>query len=116
MNEYENNIPAPEVPERVNGQFPKCVSGNPAGRPKKSESEKELMERIRSLGTLAVEAAQAMLENNHVSAPAKAQIIALVLAYCVGKPENSVRLTTEQLTPEESRARIDALVSRVKGA
>ena len=68
------------------------------------------------MGGLAVEAAKKMLENDHVSAPAKAQIIALVLAYCVGKPENSVRLTTEQLTPEESRARIDALVSRVKGA
>lgn len=101
--------------ERVDhGKFAPGVSGNPRGRPKKSENQKELMERIKKMGDLAVDAAESMLKNNKVAAPAKAQIITLILAYILGKPENSVRLTTETLTPEESKARIDDLVAKLK--
>lgn len=96
------------------GKFQKGYSANPNGRPKKSVSEKELMERIKALGDLAVGAAKEMLESKKIAAPAKAQVISLILAYCVGKPESSVKVTTQQLTPEESKARIDDLVSRIK--
>ena len=96
------------------GRFAPGVSGNPAGRPKRSESEKELMSRIRKMGDLAVDSAEQMLKSNKVAGPAKAQIITLILAYILGKPESSLKVTTDQVSAEETKARIDDLISRIK--
>lgn len=93
----------------------KGVSGNPAGRPKQSEEEKELMENIRSLGPKTYAAMVKILDGERVQAMAKVKLIEIILAYILGKPSAEVKLNinTEDMV-ESSEVRIAALVQAVK--
>lgn len=119
-------VPTPDVsitPSHGMGAVPEGLksylwkpgqSGNPAGRPKKTEQEKELMDQIRSLGPKTYEAMKTMLENGKTPAVAKVKLIEIILAYILGKPDVNVKLTNVTDASVEAQERIVALVRDIR--
>ena len=62
-------------PEKYPNRFKPGQSGNPAGRPKRTEEEKEAMEKIRSLAPRAAEEMENILRSKTASLYAKIQVI-----------------------------------------
>jgi hypothetical protein len=95
--------------------FTPGISANPAGRPKKTEEEKELLRNIKSLGPKTYAAMVSMLDSERVSAVAKVKLIEIILSYILGKPESSVKLSVDiGDTVEISETRIQALIQTIK--
>ena len=108
----ENDKPAED---RFPTRFKPGQSGNPAGRPKRSEEEKEVLEKIRDLAPKAVEMLSKIIAPDSKASPyAKLQAIDIILNRTLGKPESSVKLTTAAQSVEASEARIAALISRIR--
>ena len=103
-----------EVRRGEHGQFAKGVSGNPAGRPKRTQEEKDAMEAIRSLAPLAVETLQKILENPKSSQYARLQAIDIVLNRTYGRPDAALKLETAQVSREASVERVNALVAAIR--
>ena len=83
-------------------RFKKGQSGNPAGRPKMTDQQKDALEQIKSLAPLAAEKMKSILESEKTSVYAKIQVITLILNRTYGLPESSVRLNSTQQTMEAS--------------
>ena len=110
----ETLSPQPVAPEAYPNRFRPGQSGNPSGRPKKTEQEKEALERIRSLAPEVAGYMRQMLDNPRTPAIAKVRILEIILERTYGKAENAIKLTTAQQSVEASEARIMALVSRIR--
>ena len=110
-NSEENEIQ--EVPAYPN-RFKPGQSGNPAGRPKKSDEEKEALEKIKALAPDVARIMKEMLASPRVAAVAKVRILEIILERTYGKPENSIRLMNAQQSVEASAARIMATISQVR--
>ena len=95
-------------------------SGNPGGRPKKTEeqklAEKNLIEAVRQFGPQAFEKMCEMIKNDKTPAVARVQLIQMVLEYAIGKPESSIKLTTSQQSIENAKSRIEEIVKGIKVA
>lgn len=96
-------------------------SGNPSGRPKKSEEEKmlakQLLNDIQGLSEMTVKAMEKILNpDNKVQAAARVRMIEIVLAYLIGKPsaEVKVNIAADDLA-KDSEIRIAALIQAVRG-
>jgi hypothetical protein len=96
-------------------------SGNPTGRPKKSEEEKmlakQLMNDIQGLSEMTIKAMEKILNpDNKVQAAARVRMIEIVLAYLIGKPsaEVKVNIAADDLA-KDSEIRIAALIQAVRG-
>ena len=94
-------------------RFPKGVSGNPDGRPKRTQVEKDALEKIRSLAPKAVETLRVLLVSPHTHPAVKVRICELILERTYGKQEASIKLTSIRDTVEESQQYIQALVARI---
>ena len=90
-------------------RFKKGQSGNPAGRPKMTDQQKDALEQIKCLAPLAAEKMKSILESEKTSVYAKIQVITLILNRTYGLPESSVRLNSTQQTMETSIACIQTL-------
>ncbi len=108
-------IPVQEKPVRQNkGQFQKGKSGNPKGRPKRTEEEKNGLEELRQLAPGIAGRMKDMLNSSKVSALTKVKIMEIILQYTYGKPETSLKLTNAQQSVEAAETRIAAFVETVR--
>ena len=78
---------------KANGQFAKGTSGNPAGRRKTTENEKEVAESIRKLAPKAVTELEKILYSKKVRGDVKLKAIELVLNRVYGK--DTIAVDTE---------------------
>jgi len=109
------SAPASPEPVRYPNRFKPGQSGNPSGRPKKSNEEKEVLEKIRELAPRAVDMLASIISKDSKASPyAKLQAIDIILNRTLGKPESAIKLTTAAQSVEASEARIAALVSRIR--
>lgn len=102
----------PEAMEKYKWQ--KGISGNPSGRPKKTEEEKALMQQIRTLGPKTYETMNEMLESKRTPAVAKVKLIEIILAYILGKPDSTVKLETTAEQTIEASERIERIVRSIR--
>lgn len=75
-------------------EFQKGTSGNPRGRPKLSEAEKDALAEIRSLAADVPEKLRALLNGPKTPATVKLKAIELILDRTYGKPDSTVRVET----------------------
>ena len=106
--------PQTEIRRSEKGQFVQGQSGNPGGRPKRTEEEKDALEEIRKLAPDAVEKMQEMLKSPRVPAIAKVRIIEIILERTYGKPETAIRLNADVQANEAGRARLEAIAARIR--
>ena len=103
-----------EVAEKYPNRFKPGQSGNPAGRPKQTQEEKDGLEEIRKLAPGVADKMRQMLENPKVPAVAKVRILEIILERTYGKPENSLKLVSAQQSFEAAEARIAAIISGIR--
>ena len=75
-----------------NGTFAAGESGNPAGRPKRTEQEKKIIEEMCLLVPQAVGILKGMLSNNEMPAYLRLRAAEIVLERVAGKPMTSLEL------------------------
>ncbi len=90
-------------------RFKKGQSGNPNGRPKLTDEQKNALETIKSLAPKAAAVMKEILDSKTASLYAKIQVITLILNRTYGLPESSVKVTSTQQTMEASIACIQTL-------
>ena len=90
-------------------RFKKGQSGNPNGRPKLTDEQKNALETIKSLAPKAAAVMKEILDSKTASLYAKIQVITLILNRTYGLPESSVKVTNTQQTMEASIACIQGL-------
>lgn len=81
------------------GTFAKGNSGNPQGRPKRSEAETELMQNIVSLSELAFSTLKRLLEDENTPANIRFRAAELVLERILGKTMTATEISSYELTP-----------------
>ena len=81
------------------GQFKKGTSGNPAGRPKRSEVEIETLARICTLAPLAVEAMEEILTDKTISPAVRMKCAETVLDRVCGRPMDAEAIADYEDTP-----------------
>ena len=81
------------------GQFTKGYSGNPSGRPKRSEAEKTALTAIYELAPLAVERLRELLTNDKTPPNIQLRCAELVLERVAGKPMNIKQIEDNEETP-----------------
>ena len=106
--------PEAEVTEKYPNRFKPGQSGNPAGRPKQTQEEKDGLEEIRKLAPGVADKMREMLAAPKVPAIAKVRILEIILERTYGKPENSLKLVSAQQSFEAAEARIAAIVSGIR--
>lgn len=72
--------------------FQKGQSGNPSGRPKMSEEQRNALDEIRKFAPHSVDVAKQMLDDPLTPAPQKLKIIEMVWDRTYGKPYQSVAI------------------------
>ena len=87
-----NNRKTGETTKRQ--RFQKGTSGNPRGRPKLSEAEKDVLAEIKSLAADVPEKLRALLNGKKTPAAVKLKAIELILDRTYGKPDSTVRVET----------------------
>ena len=99
-----------ESRERYPNRYKKGQSGNPSGRPKMTDEQREALSMIKSLAPMAAKKMKEILSNPKTSVYAKIQVITLILNRTYGLPESAIKVSGEQQTIETSIACIHALV------
>lgn len=75
--------------------FKKGVSGNPKGRPKLSEDQKDALTKIKELAPMAVDVAEKLLKDGDVAPAVKVKLIDMILDRTYGKPYQSVEIKAD---------------------
>ena len=123
MNDAEKkqsfSLPVQEAPPaedsgRVDHRFQPGQSGNPSGRPKRTQEEKDALAAIKALAPDAVAKLQSLLESKKVSPAVKVRIAELILDRTYGKAETAVKVTSVAETVESSKTYILSLVDQIR--
>lgn len=83
---------APENRQKT-GQFKKGASGNPGGRPKMTDAERDALAEIRTLAASVPEKLRAMLNSSKTPPAVKVKICEIILDRTYGKPDSKVVVT-----------------------
>lgn len=84
---------APENRKRT-GQFQKGASGNPGGRPKMTDEERDVLAEIKTLAACVPDKMRAMLNSTKTPPAVKVKICEIILDRTYGKPDSTVRVET----------------------
>lgn len=103
-----------EIQRAANGQFLPGKSPNPGGRPKKTDEERDALEKIRDLAPGVADKMAEMLDAPRVPAIAKVRILEIILERTYGKPETAIRLNADMQSNEAARARLEAIAARIR--
>ena len=91
------------------GQFQKGVSGNPGGRPKRTQAEQKAIDMMKEATPEMVELVLGIARSDKSSFYAKLQAAELILNRSMGKPETYLRVENGEQTAEEATASLMAL-------
>lgn len=84
---------SPENRQRT-GQFKKGSSGNPGGRPKMTDEERDVLAAIKSLAADVPDKMRAMLNSSKTPPAVKVKICEIILDRTYGKPDSTVKVET----------------------
>ena len=101
--------------EKYPNRYKPGQSGNPAGRPKKTKEEEDMLAELKALAPLAVQKMKTILESDRVAALARVRVIEIILERTFGKVESSVKVTNTQESIEAAEAELEAIFSSVEG-
>ena len=108
----ENNVKTTKRVGNNGNGFKPGQSGNPSGRPKKTQEQKDALEAIRGLAPNAANVLKAIMEDATAPAAARIRAAVEVLDRTYGKPDATVKLEDPR---NDVLADIRATVEKIKG-
>ena len=96
------------------GQFCPGNSGNPGGRPKTTQEQKDALQQIRDLAPRAAEEIQRILDDSDSPKALKLRAAEMVFDRAFGKPRQEVEMQSTVLSTE-AKAELDRLLEETKG-
>ena len=88
-------------------------SGNPGGRPRRTQEERDALAKIRELAPRAAEVLEEMLDNDATPAPTRIKAVELILDRTYGKPDMAVKVEDPK---NDALKDIREQVARIKAA
>lgn len=108
----ENNVKTTKRVGNNGNGFKPGQSGNPSGRPKKTQEQKDALEAIRGLAPNAANVLKTIMEDATAPAAARIRAAVEVLDRTYGKPDATVKLEDPR---NDVLADIRATVEKIKG-
>lgn len=96
------------------GRFQKGQSGNPRGRPKTTQEQKDALQQIRDMAPRAAEEMQRILDDPDSPQALKLRVAEMVFDRAFGKPRQEVEMQSTVLSAE-AKADLDRLLEETKG-
>ena len=96
------------------GRFQKGQSGNPRGRPKTTQEQKDALQQIRDMAPRAAEEMQRILDDPDSPQALKLRVAEMVFDRAFGKPRQEVEMQSTVLS-SEAKADLDRLLEETKG-
>lgn len=96
------------------GRFQKGQSGNPRGRPKTTQGQKDALQQIRDLAPRAAEEMQRILDDPDSPQALKLRVAEMVFDRAFGKPRQEVEMQSTVLSAK-AKADLDRLLEETKG-
>ena len=88
-------------------------SGNPGGRPRRTQEERDALAEIRKLAPRAAEVLEEMLNSDATPAPTRIKAVELILDRTYGKPDMAVKVEDPK---NDALSDIREQVARIKAA
>ena len=96
------------------GRFQKGQSGNPRGRPKTTQEQKDALQQIRDMAPRAADEMQRILDDPDSPQALKLRVAEMVFDRAFGKPRQEVEMQSTTLSAE-AKADLDRLLEETKG-
>ena len=93
-------------------EFKPGQSGNPKGRPRLTDEQKETLEKIRALAPRAEEVLEEILNDKTVAAIVRLKAVEMILDRTYGKAPAKVDLVDPRASAQEARARLESIFTR----